>query len=491
MLRKFPFPYRNMLAILSDVDSNDKEKFEDTHRFMNTLADCGEMGQGVGLDIGDTFFMGSVGKIYTANPPENEWYYWCCKNCMEIAARYIRKYIKAGWIDIPHTFFNYKDKNAFSRKQVMDIVKEWKRIGFEPIAWVDHADCPWNIMFFNENRLAVAAEAGDSTIIVDSGSSNAGNYIVFPSTGEEAMILQIDVSVKSNIVTLDRCLKNAYPKDEYFTEHPQMESAGANPNSGYYCADLARQAGIKAFWAPIPQNIRNKTLRGNLGFDTCIIAKKLPDNRDVWGLLRNYEYGQTNNTWLGKCINRALFGDRFSDSKPANTDTYIIISTHLGYADSDGLWDNERYTISDNIYEVNGGKCFNDETIQAFKNLKMKQDNGEILVTRTSRLVKYNLVHDMLTKYAHTPDGFTISMSSEGEKIIIHKVHDDCFEEFIPSLEDLRGITFYCKNPETAQVWINNIRIDSSEIQINHEDHTGSKSLGIKWHKHDTTDYTA
>ena len=35
---------------------------------MNTLADCGEMGQGVGLDIGDTFFMGSVGKIYTANP---------------------------------------------------------------------------------------------------------------------------------------------------------------------------------------------------------------------------------------------------------------------------------------------------------------------------------------------------------------------------------------------------------------------------------------
>ena len=24
---------------------------------------------------------------------------------------------------------------------------------------------------------------------------------------------------------------------------------------------------------------------------------------------------------------------------------------------------------------------------------------------RTSRLVKYNLVHDMLTKYAHTPDG--------------------------------------------------------------------------------------
>ena len=38
--------------------------------------------------------------------------------------------------------------------------------------------------------------------------------------------------------------------------------------------------------------------------------------------------------------------------------------------DSDGLWDNERYTISDNIYEVNGGKCFNDETIQAFKNLK-------------------------------------------------------------------------------------------------------------------------
>lgn len=491
MIRKFPYPFRNMLAILSDADDNDKEKFEGTHKFMNTFVDCENMGQGVGLDIGDTFFMGRVGQIYKTTPPEKEWYYWYSKTGMEIAAQHIRKYIKAGWIDIPHTFFNYKDKNAFSRQQAVDVVKEWERIDYKPIAWIDHADCPWNIMFFYENKLVAAAKTGDNIILVDSRIASTENYIVFPTTGEKVMIRQTDTSVRPYIVTLDRCLKNAYPKGEYFIEHPDIKFCGADPNSEFYCADLAMQAGIKAFWAPIPQDIRIKTLGGNLGFDTCLIAKKLPDNRNVWGLLRNYEFGQTNNTWLGKCINRVLFGDRFSNGKPANPDAYIIISTHLGYGDSDGLWDNERYTSKGNILELNGGKWFNDETIQAFRNLKMKQDNGEILVTRTSRLVKYNLVHDMLTKYANTPDGFTIVKSPAGEKIIIHKIHDDCFGEFVPDVEDLRGITFYCENPQTAQVWIRDTKIDSSEIQMNNKDYMGSKSIGIKWHKQDTTDYTA
>lgn len=417
VIRKFPYSFRNMFAILSDADCNDKEKFEGTHKFMNTLAYCNKMGQGVGLDIGDTFFMGQVGKVYKTKPWEKEWYYWDCKTRREIAAEYIRKYIKVGWIDIPHTFFNYEDKNAFSREQAIAVVKEWRRIDYKPIAWVDHADCPWNI----------------------------------------------------------------------------MEFPGADPNSEFYCADIARQAGIKVFWVPLtimPQDIKIKTLRGNLGFDTCLITRKLPDDRNIWGLLRSYAGGQTNNTWLGKCINRALFGDQLSNGKPANLDTYIIISTHLGYGDSDGLWDNQRYTIENNIYELNGGKWFNDETIQAFRDLKMKQNDGEILVTRSSRLIKYNLAHDMLTKYANTADGFTKVKSQAGEKIIISKIHDDCFGEYVPDVEDLRGITFYCENPQTAQIWIGDTKIDSSEIQMNDKDHTGSKSIGIKWYKQDTTDYS-
>ena len=60
-LRKFPFPYQNMLSILSDTDLCSKKDFEEMHRFMNTLENCGDLGYGVGLDIGDTFFMGTVG----------------------------------------------------------------------------------------------------------------------------------------------------------------------------------------------------------------------------------------------------------------------------------------------------------------------------------------------------------------------------------------------------------------------------------------------
>jgi hypothetical protein len=490
VLRKFPYPFRNMLSILSDADTNDKDKFEGTHRFMNTFADCGKMGRGVGLDIGDTFFMGKVGQQYKTPIPEKEWFYWNSKDSLEIAAQPMRKYIKTGWIDIPHTFFNYRDKSAYSREQAVNAAREWERIGYRPLAWVDHADCPWNIMSFYENKLIAPAKPGDCEIFVDSKITDTENTIIFPTTGECVTLKELNQSVRPYSLLIEGRLKNAYPKGEYLTVRRNMKSCGSDPNSEFYCADLALKSGIKAFWAPIPRQINIKTLRGNFGFETCLIPKRLPDNRKVWGFIRTYEYGQTNNTWLGKCINRALFGDRFSDGKPANPDTYIMISTHFGYGDSDGVWDNQLYKSEGNIFDLNGGKWFNDETIEAFRNLKKRQDKGEILVTRTSRLLKYNLVHDMLTKYANTRHGFTVEKSSAGEKITIHKVHDECFGEFIPEVDDLRGITFYCKNPQTAQIWIGANQIDSYEIQINDKDPTGLRSIGIKWHEQDTTDYT-
>ncbi len=494
MLRKFPYPFRNMLTILSDADSSDQDKFEGMHRFINTLSDCGNMGQGVGLDISDTFFMGLIGGDFAKDRLRNSWYYWETKTGSKICASQMQKYMKGGWIDTPHTFFNFVDANAYTKEQAVQVIEEWNRIGFQPIAWVDHSNCPWNIMFFKERYLAKPACPGDtaiSTNIVIAPRSR----IVFPHTGEWAAVKEIVVSGKPVRILLDKPLKNAYPAGEYLTEHPEDPGLGfregAVRHSGYYCADLARQAGIKAFWARMPSDISRKTAAGKLGFDTCLVPKRLPDNRMVWGLLRNYEYAQTNNTWLGKCINRALSGDKFSSGKPISRDTYLIIATHFGYGDSDGEWDNQQYTPEQNVYALNGGKWFNDETIQAFRALKIRQDQGEILVTRTSRLIKYNLAHDMLTKYAHSSDGYTLAATADGEKITIHKIKDDCFGAFTPTIEDVRGITFYCKEPSKAEIWITDKKIDSSEYQINKPDHTGQPSIGIKWYPPDTQDYVS
>ncbi|KIL40134.1 hypothetical protein SD70_15790 [Gordoniibacillus kamchatkensis] len=112
------------------------------------------------------------------------------------------------------------------------------------------------------------------------------------------------------------------------------------------------------------------------------------------------------------------------------------------------------------------------------------------MVTRTSRLLKYNLVHDMLSKYANTGSGFEVRKSEGVEKIIIHNIHDDIFGTFKPTLEDLRGITFYTDSPEKTEIWIEKNKINSNEIQINNEDQTGKRSIAIKWYAPDTIDYT-
>lgn len=55
--RRFPYPYKALLAIAADVDSTSPWKFLRIHRFFNTLTPAiPHYGDGVGLDIGNSFF---------------------------------------------------------------------------------------------------------------------------------------------------------------------------------------------------------------------------------------------------------------------------------------------------------------------------------------------------------------------------------------------------------------------------------------------------
>jgi len=55
--RRFPYPYRGLLAVCSDIDATSPWEFIRIHRFLNTLSSAiPYYGRGVGLDIGDSFF---------------------------------------------------------------------------------------------------------------------------------------------------------------------------------------------------------------------------------------------------------------------------------------------------------------------------------------------------------------------------------------------------------------------------------------------------
>ena len=60
-LRKYPYPFRSALTICNDIDLTTPEEFLEIHRFLNTKQ-VTPMGVGVGLEIGDSFWM------YTAAP---------------------------------------------------------------------------------------------------------------------------------------------------------------------------------------------------------------------------------------------------------------------------------------------------------------------------------------------------------------------------------------------------------------------------------------
>ena len=55
--RRFPYPYKALLAVSSDVDATSPWKFIRIHKFLNTLTPAiPYYGDGVGLDMGDSFF---------------------------------------------------------------------------------------------------------------------------------------------------------------------------------------------------------------------------------------------------------------------------------------------------------------------------------------------------------------------------------------------------------------------------------------------------
>ena len=54
-LRDFPWPFRGMLAICSDIDDESPEHFAGLHRFLNTR-EMTPLGPGLGLDVSDSFW---------------------------------------------------------------------------------------------------------------------------------------------------------------------------------------------------------------------------------------------------------------------------------------------------------------------------------------------------------------------------------------------------------------------------------------------------
>lgn len=163
-MRKFPYPYRAMLAISSDADHETLRKFNLAHQFLNTTKQT-PMGKGLGLDISDSFFMYDGSNLHTYTdenhtPLSDEltWFKGTSNTPSEMSV--LSAYIKGGWIDTMHSYgdFSMRDQSQtlFTRKLAIQAIQSLKDHGDVVTVWTDHGNKSnvdvwqlWNLAFLH------------------------------------------------------------------------------------------------------------------------------------------------------------------------------------------------------------------------------------------------------------------------------------------------------------------------------------------------------
>jgi hypothetical protein len=266
-LRKFPYPYRAMLAFASDIDDTTPEEFAEYHRFLNTKEET-PYGPGVGLDVGDSMW------FYIANDNPNiadksghsfegimTWFDYTNTS----KYRYkdlIKHYWQSGWIDSMHTFGDFSRKNhkdiAFKREYAVKAWEEMKANGIHCEVWINH-----------------------------------GNEANVDSFGA------------------------------YHPKHFSKYQEGDNPKSPYYHTDLSIKNGIRFVWNSIGES--------TFGHDSPIFEISLRDGQKVWGFHRyTHEPSQNGRdwTWVPREIHRQITKERL-DNLVAKQQ-YAVVGQHFG-----------------------------------------------------------------------------------------------------------------------------------------------------------------
>ncbi|WCK56197.1 hypothetical protein PP175_09915 [Aneurinibacillus sp. Ricciae_BoGa-3] len=265
-MRKFPYPYRSMVAFASDIDGTTPQEFVQYHRFLNT-EEMTPMGQGLGLDVGDSFF------IYDATDDTHPHYVDYQKdtapkvmtffNGLDIHSKkdadMIAYYWKAGWIDSMHGYgdFNHSNKRQALctrpyAKAAWDALKEE---GISPDIWINHGN--------------------------EANKQNFGAYSKFG-----------------------------------FASYQQ----GDNPGSPFYHTDLLLHNGVRYVW--------NSKGDSTFGMNSVLFPIALRDGHKIWGFHRYSADKKIGWTWGPNAIYLQLTDNRLQDL--VNKQHLVVIAQHFG-----------------------------------------------------------------------------------------------------------------------------------------------------------------
>ncbi|WP_051331199.1 hypothetical protein [Aneurinibacillus terranovensis] len=401
-MRKFPYPYRAMLSLTSDIDGTTPEEFAQYHRFLNTLEPT-PVGKGLGLDVGDSFWMYNGTKYshpYFVDDKKDTnkavmTYFQGMDTAQKKDAAKIKYYWNAGWIDSMHGYGDFSQPDhrlAYCTRQYAEAAwQHLKADGIMPEIWINHGN--------------------------EANKQNFGDY-----------------------------------KPYGFSSYQE----GDNPKSPYYHTDILLKNGVRFVW--------NSTSDSAFGENNALFPIHLRDGRSVWGFHRYaFDKGKKNRanwTWGPGALYIQLTKNRLDELVAKRQ--YAIVAQHFGGG--------------------NRAFPFYGKNVAALRLLARYNDDGKILVARTSRLLRYNLAQNCL-KY-HT------KQAGDEKHIILDTIDDPIFGKSPVTIDEIRGITFYVGNSQKAKIFIGNQPVPENQIQRNPADETGKQSIGIKWFAPNVYDYS-
>ncbi len=430
--RRFPYPYKSMIAFSSDLEGTGLKDHERIHQFINTKKPNSEMPfysyDGLGIQWSDSFFFHGISHLHmsifnpvyeftdfqkyydedlsgrvdrrpnTIDPVTGEWLF------ETPAADYIEKAIRAGWIDFLHG--GHADNGEVLEAEG---VRNWtRRDGELYLQWIE----------------------------------------------ERGLKGMVPVFINHSNVTADFGAVSIDPQG--------YRVAGDDPNSPAYWVDLAIESGIKFYWSYNPSD--GAAYRATMGKTSMLEPKTFRDGNKYWHFSRYYSPGGTK-------------GDQLADGQLSldllnyieTNGLFEVAYTHLGSA---------TYALDGNVVDPEIGV----DSQGALKALSDRHEQGRICATNITKLLKYDLALHYLRYSTELIDGRTV--------INITAINDTQFGAFVPIVDDLRGVTFYVPNNQKAEIRIMGNVISESEVTRNPQDATGQESIGVKWHEDDTTDYT-
>lgn len=408
-LRKFPYPYHAALAICSDIDGTSLDNFISIHKFLNTNQDT-EMGEGLGLSIGDSFWM--YDRPNLTNSAFS--YFKNLKSKESKAAPIIRDFIRAGILDVMHSYGNFATMGDFSRKLAITAIEELQKHNLTISVWTNHGGIE-----STQNMGSLSWGKGDIPTHEENGTSGELDCYHTDLLIDYGIRFYWDCEVSlTSLVGQDSPVQYS----EAYWRSPLYSGFKLKTKSiikGYLSfADLLYFKFHKKHFVPWqPFDFQNHLIQVDQLRDGNILFK-----------FKRYGHGKLD--WSDHL--NFLLNDKVLDHL-IKKQGYLILYIHLG--------DQKRKKDATPLPL---------ETIQKLRQVAELYHLGKVWVETTSRLLNYNFIHKYL-KWSVTP-------TESQYQIKIERLNANV-PAYNLSLDDLSGLTFVTPNDKEVSVFFNEQKI--------------------------------